>query len=304
MFHFGHQPSAAQAGRLPFRRRRRPEERVQLLGATMDLVKSAEVFHFVSEQLKANHKVIVANHNLHSLKLIRDDPEVRAFFDMANLVEVDSAPLLFWARLVGRQSRPFHRCTYLDWRDEFWTDVQTKGWRVFFLGGAPGVGERAIENLRRTWPDIQVACHHGYFDIDTSAPENLAVVAQINAFKPQILLVGMGMPKQELWIKRNYDPLPPCAMFTLGGAFDYEAGVQAPSPRWIGRIGLEWLFRLAMNPRRLYRRYLIEPWPLLGPALQDLWRMIVVRREPRGGTFADKRYGAMRGVPLSPSPRD
>ena len=87
-----------------------------MLGATMDLVKSAEVFHFVAGKIAAKQKAIVANHNLHSLHLMQRLSTVRAFFRKADLIEVDSIPLIFWARLVGRPSRRFHRCTYLDWR--------------------------------------------------------------------------------------------------------------------------------------------------------------------------------------------
>jgi len=260
------------AARAPHRLARRPEERVRLLGAVMDLVKPAEVFHFASGKIRAGQKAIVANHNLHSLYLLRRDAEIRAFYDRADLVEVDSAPLILWARLVGQPGRRFHRCTYLDWRDEFWAWVARDGLKVYFVGGAPGVAERAIEAIHADWPGVAIGAHHGYFDLgDSSAVEAVA------AFAPDILLVGMGMPRQEVWLQRHYDALPACVMFPVGGAFDYEAGVQRPSPRWIGQIGAEWLFRLVTN-RRLAARYLIEPWWLVGPALRDLWQAARRRR--------------------------
>ena len=260
--------------RFPYRRRRRPEERVRVLGGMMDLVKSAEVFHFVNARLAAGEKTVVANHNLHSLRLIRTDGELRDFYRKADLIEVDSIPLIFWARLVGRASRRFHRCTYLDWRDEFWANAVEKGWRVFFLGGAEGVGERAAAAIRSEWPGAQLAIHHGYFDVDPQSEGNHDVVRAINDYRPDILLVGMGMPRQELWISRNRDRLPICAMFTVGGAFDYEAGVQTASPRWIGQIGMEWMFRLFLDPGRLFGRYCIEPWGLVGPAMRDLSNLL------------------------------
>jgi N-acetylglucosaminyldiphosphoundecaprenol N-acetyl-beta-D-mannosaminyltransferase len=260
---------AAGAARAPFRRMRRPEERVRLLGAVMDLVKPAEVFHFAAARIAQRRKTIVANHNLHSLYLLRRDAEVRAFYDRADLVEVDSVPLIAWARLIGRPGRRFHRCTYLDWRDDFWTWVARDDLRVFFVGGAPGVAERAIERIQADHPGVAVAAHHGYFDLDPASDSAQAVVAAVGAFAPDILLVGMGMPRQEIWLHRNYDALPACVMFPVGGAFDYEAGVQRPAPRWLGQIGAEWLFRLVTN-RRLAARYLIEPWWLVGPALRDV----------------------------------
>ncbi len=264
-----HMPQTA-ATRRPFRMKRRPEERVTVLGGTMDLVKAAEVFHFMRGKIAARQKAIVANHNLHSLYLTRTDPEIRDFFAKADLIEVDSAPLIAWARLNGRPSRRFHRCTYLDWRDAFWEEAQAAGWRVYFLGGAPGVGEMARSNLLAKWPGVELAVRHGYFDMAAGSADNAYILADIAAFQPDILLVGMGMPRQEAWVSRNYAALPPCVTLTVGGAFDYEAGVQIPCPRWLGQMGLEWLFRLSLNPRRMFRRYCVEPWRLVGPAMGDL----------------------------------
>lgn len=269
-----------EIGRLPFRLKRRADERVRLLGGVMDLVKSAEVFHFASGRIAAGEKAIIANHNLHSLHLLTRDAELRAFFDRADLVEVDSIPLILWARLVGRRSRRFHRCTYLDWRDEFWTMAEQKGWRVFFVGGAPGVAEAAADRIRDEWPAANLETHHGYFDMAKESAENRALVKRIRRYAPDVLLVGMGMPRQEAWVIRNYDDLPACVTFTVGGAFDYEAGVQRPCPRWAGQLGVEWLFRLVTSPR-LFSRYVIEPWSLAGPAMADLARAAARLTTPR-----------------------
>ncbi len=132
----GMNDAAPAAPRRPYRLTRRPEERVRVLGGVMDLVRPEEVFHFVTGKLEARQSVIVANHNLHSLYLIGKDHQVGAFYKQADLIEVDSVPLIFWARLVGRASRRFHRCTYLDWRDDFWSLATRKNWKVFFVGGA------------------------------------------------------------------------------------------------------------------------------------------------------------------------
>lgn len=248
----------------------------------MDLVKSAEVFHYVTGKIKAGEKAIIANHNLHSLYLIQKNDEIREFFGRADLIEVDSMPLIFWARLNGRPSRRFHRATYLDWRDEFWERVREHGWRVFFLGSEPGVAEKARERILAQWPDVQLATHHGYFDMAPDSLENAAIVERINAFGADIVLVGMGMPRQEIWILRNIAKLKACAAFTVGGAFDYEAGVQRPAPRWLGQFGVEWIYRLVTDPKRKFSRYCIEPFYLVGPALRDLaasFRRSTRRRE-------------------------
>lgn len=280
--------SWAHRGR-PFRLKRRPDERVRVLGALMDLVRFEEVFHFVSERLSAGEKTIIANHNLHSLYLLRRDAKMRQFFDMAHLIEVDSMPLIFWARLMGRRSRKFHRCTYLDWREEFWSLAIERGWRVFFLGGAPGVAEAAQERLLTQWPTATLSVHTGYFDHQLGSDDNEALLKRLEAFQPDILFVGMGMPLQERWIVDHFDRLPTTAIFPVGGAFDYEAGIQVECPRILGQLGLEWLFRLCLDPKRLFFRYCVEPYYLFWLALRDIAHRLFGKPEPKLSWPADER---------------
>jgi exopolysaccharide biosynthesis WecB/TagA/CpsF family protein len=200
-----------------------------------------------------------------------------AFFEAADLIQVDSVPLIFWAQIVGRPGRRFHRNTYLDWRDDFWRLALTKGWKVFFLGGKPGMALNAKATIERDWPGAQLGVHHGYFDQNPGSAENEAVLKAINDFAPDILFVGLGMPLQERWIHQNLTRLPACAAFPVGGAFDYEADVQSAAPRWIGQIGMEWMYRLMHDPQRLFFRYCIEPWRLMPLALKDLSTAIKTR---------------------------
>lgn len=251
----------------PFRRERRADERVVVLGRQMDLIRPEEVMHQVVRRLEAGQQTIVANHNLHSLYLFPRNAELRRFYEISTLIEVDSTPILAWTKLTQGRGRAFHRCTYLDWRDDFWALAAEKGWRVFYLGGAPGVAETAAERLRAEWPGATIAVRDGYFDMDAEAE---AVADQIRAFDPHIVLVGMGMPRQEAWVVRAHERLGACAVFTVGAAFDYEAGVQKAAPRWMGRAGIEWAFRLFADPKRLFFRYCVEPWSLAGPAFGDL----------------------------------
>jgi N-acetylglucosaminyldiphosphoundecaprenol N-acetyl-beta-D-mannosaminyltransferase len=237
--------------------------RVRLLGEPVDLVTPAEVIAFTARRISAGQRGLVANHNLHSLYLVRRDAE-------ADLIELDSTPLIFWGRLTRKPLSRAHRCTYLDWREAFWLLAEDKRWRVFYLGGAPGVADLAMRRLRERHPRAILAGRDGYFDATPGSPDNAAVLAEINAFRPDVLFVGMGMPRQELWIARHYHRFERGVVFPVGAAFDYEAGVQTAAPRWLGQVGLEWAFRLASSPGRLAERYLIEPWSLIPAALRDL----------------------------------
>lgn len=249
-----------------------------MLGADVDLVRPEEVMHHITAAVAAREPFLVANHNLHSLYLTRRDPSLLDFFAVADLIEMDSTPLIFFTKLLGLHSRQFHRCTYLDWRDHFWSLADRKAWRVYYLGGAPGVAEKAKARLATRYQGAVIKTRHGYFDAEPGASDNTAVLEEIAAFEPDVLFVGMGMPRQEQWILENLKRLPPCVTLSVGAAFDYEAGVQRAAPRWMGRAGLEWIFRLAVDPRRLFRRYCVEPWFLLGPALRDVAAAALARR--------------------------
>jgi N-acetylglucosaminyldiphosphoundecaprenol N-acetyl-beta-D-mannosaminyltransferase len=243
--------------------------RVRLLGGEVDAVTADEVMTFTEACVLEGRPAIVANHNLHSLHLIRREPEMAAFYGLADLIEVDSSPLIAWARLLGRPLARAHRATYLDWRDLFWRKASDHRWRVFYLGGAPGVAARGAAAVHDRWPAVQIAVRDGYFDMDDPVQDD-EVLRQIADWRPDVLFVGMGMPRQERWIARHHRRLPPCVIFPVGAAFDYEAGAVPTPPRWTGRLGVEWLYRFATEPRRLFARYFVEPWSLIGPALADL----------------------------------
>ena len=125
---------------------------------------------------------------------------------------------------------------------------------------------RAAERLKERYPQLVIQTRHGYF----SPEENDAVLEEIADFQPNVLMVGMGMPRQEHWVLDNLERIQANAILTAGACFDYIAGAIPTPPRWMGRMGLEWLYRLLTEPRRLWRRYLVEPWFLLPYFVKDL----------------------------------
>ncbi len=245
-------------------------ERLTLLGVEVDALTIGDLNALIDGAVRRGQKVLIAHHNLHSVYLYHADKKMRAFFGLASVIHIDGMPLIYWARLLGYPLKAEHRVTYVDWVHPLMAAAETKGWRVFYLGGKPGVAARAAERLRGRYPRLVIQTRHGYF----GSEENDKVLEEIVEFRPHVLMVGMGMPRQEHWVLDNWDRLATNAVLTAGACFDYVAGEIPTPPRWMGRVGLEWAYRLSSEPKRLWRRYLLEPWGVLSWAIQDLlnWR--------------------------------
>jgi N-acetylglucosaminyldiphosphoundecaprenol N-acetyl-beta-D-mannosaminyltransferase len=206
---------------------------------------------------------IIGNHNLHSMYLYHKDLKMRNFYKIVNYVHVDGMILVLIANLFGFPLQRKHRVTYVDWTPHLIATAAEKSWRIFYLGGKPGVAEKGAQILRHKFPALKLETADGYFTTAPESPENQAILSAIQAFQPNILMVGMSMPRQEHWILDNLVHLNANIILPAGAALDYVAGAIPTPPRWAGRLGLEWLFRLVAEPKRLWQRYLIEPLFLL-----------------------------------------
>ena len=224
----------------------------------------------VVDAVRVKQLRIVANHNLHSIYLHSRDERFRAFYQHASLSFIDGMSIVLAGRLLGLPLRREHRVTYVDWLDPLMATASARGWRVLSLGAAKGTAQRGAAVLRERHPNLVLETMHGFFDASRDGEENRRVVWRIRAFQPHVLMVGMGMPRQEYWVLDNFDRLPPCVVLTTGAAMDYAAGSVPTPPRWAGRVGFEWVFRLFAEPRRLWKRYLLEPWFVLALLMREL----------------------------------
>jgi N-acetylglucosaminyldiphosphoundecaprenol N-acetyl-beta-D-mannosaminyltransferase len=226
----------------------------------------------IANAVDANAHVVIANHNMNSVSLMRRDPRMRAFYEEADVTHVDGMPLVPLGRALGYPLRREHRVTYVDWVPALMAEAAQRGWRVYYLGGRPGVAVRGAEVLRERHPTLAIKVHHGYFDHAPGSTENAAILADIAGYTPHVLMVGLGMPRQEHWVHAHRGQISANAILLAGAALDYVAGAVPTPPRWAGRWSLEWAFRLAAEPRRLGRRYLVEPWPVLGLFVREWLR--------------------------------
>lgn len=241
---------------------------MKLLGVDVDAVTMDDLHALIARAVAGRAKWIVAHHNMHSVYLYHRDPKMRDLYRKARCVHVDGMPLIFLGRLLGLDLRRAHRVTYVDLVRPLLAFAASQGFRVFYLGSRPGIAAQGAALLQREMPNLQIATHHGYVGMPGEA-DNGQILAEIERFRPDILMVGMGMPRQEHWIVDNLQHIHAHAILTSGACMDYVAGVVPTAPRWMGRVGAEWLFRLWSEPSRLWRRYLVEPWFILTLLLRN-----------------------------------
>jgi N-acetylglucosaminyldiphosphoundecaprenol N-acetyl-beta-D-mannosaminyltransferase len=234
-----------------------------MMGIRVGAFDLARINASVAEAISEQRQVVIANHNLHSLYLHGRDAKLRAFHEAADITHADGMSLVFIARILGIPLSRCHRVTYVDWIGPLMEEAARNGWRVFALGGRPGVFNQAAAQLRERFPGLVLEGMHGYFDASPGSGDTATALRAIAAFRPQILLVGMGMPRQEHWVLDNRHALRANAILMAGAAMDYVAGVVPTPSRRASALGLEWLWRLLAEPRRLWRRYLVEPWYVL-----------------------------------------
>ncbi len=198
----------------------------------------------------------VVTPNAHHVVLFQEDARFREIYDNAGLVVPDGVPLLWAAQLLGEKLNG--RVNGTDLFEALCAEAAAYGLRVYFLGGRSGAAESAAARLRERHPALDVCgtyCPPLGFESD--AAEAQKIVAQINAADPHLLFVGLGAPKQEYWMHANRDKMRVPVSLGIGVSFEFVGGVVNRAPRWMQTTGLEWLYRLLTEPRRLWKRYLL-----------------------------------------------
>lgn len=251
--------------------------RYACLGMWTNLIEPEQILEIYGSVIPARQQCLTGFVNLHTVFCHENNVTVRQFFARADLVYIDGMPVVWWLKCLGTPAKACHRATLVDWLPMLLERARERGWRVYYLGNRPGVTADVAARFRSRLPGLQIRSYHGYFDHSARSPENRRVIGDINRFEPDILLVGMGTPLQEAWILANADRIHASVIHGCGATADYFAGVVPYPPRILGRLGLEGLFRAVCEPRRLWRRYLVEPMFLVDLALHDL-RRVYARR--------------------------
>jgi len=248
--------------------------RTDILGVLVSAIDMSMALEAIEGWIRSDERQYVCVTGVHGVMESQRDPALRDVHNRAGLVTPDGMPLVWINRLRG-----------LRWvRRVYGPDLMlavcersiARGWRHFFYGGAPGVAELLVQRLRERLPGLEVA---GVFSPPFSPgdeKEDAAMVERINATTPQVVWVGLSTPKQERWMAAHVNRLHANVLVGVGAAFDFLAGLKPQAPLWMQRNGLEWSFRLASEPRRLWRRYLFN-----NPAFVGKFVLNALRNGPR-----------------------
>ncbi|MBY0337411.1 MAG: WecB/TagA/CpsF family glycosyltransferase [Acetobacteraceae bacterium] len=228
-----------------------PPWRHLFLGVPVDALDMPQTLALVTDAIRTRRRLQHVAINTAKFVALQHDLELRADVLNSDIVGVDGAGILLGARLFGIPIP--ERVTGVDLMMEVLALCAREGWRPYLLGATPEVLAAAVARLRADHPDLALAgCRDGYF----APAEEEAVAAEIAASGADCLFIGMPTPRKERFLARHRDQLGVPFLMGVGGSIDVLAGYVRRAPRWMQTSGLEWLFRVMQEPRRLWRRYL------------------------------------------------
>lgn len=230
---------------------------VSLLGRRITCMTAPTIVEAIDRACLENRRLVVAHYNVHSFNLSMQMPWFYEFLQTAEIAHCDGLGILKAIHWISGVALPHcYRVSYSILMPQLLEHCNQRGFSLFLLGAKPDVLQQALERLQQDYPNIRLGGHHGYFSAQ-DPQQNEAIIEQINRINPQILLVGMGNPRQEAWIQQYQHRLNVNVMMAGGAIIDRLAGVVPDCPRFVSNLGLEWLYRLSREPRRLGIRYLL-----------------------------------------------
>jgi N-acetylglucosaminyldiphosphoundecaprenol N-acetyl-beta-D-mannosaminyltransferase len=230
--------------------------RVNILGVGISAINMDIALETIEDWIARHDSHYVCVTPVHSVMEYRKDPNLRRICSASGLTTPDGMPLVWLCRLKGH--RHVSRVYGPDLMLALCKRSVTRGYKHFFYGGAKGVPEQLAANLQHRFPGLTVVGTHSPPFRPLTPEEDDQAVQMINEVSPDVVWIGLGSPKQEQWMATHIDRIKSPVLIGVGAAFDFLTGRKRQAPRWMQRSGLEWLFRLLTEPRRLWRRYLVN----------------------------------------------
>lgn len=224
----------------------------------------------VIDMATLREKGLVVTPNVDHIVTLHQDGDFRGIYMQAKLIVADGMPLVWLSRLLPGKSLP-ERVTGSDLLETVCESASLKGLSVAFIGGMPGVAEQAKKKLCERYPSLNiVGVYSPRFGFEHDSEESNRIVEMVDAWSPDIVFIGVGAPKQEKWSFKYLDELSCGPILCTGAAFDFSAGICERAPQWVQHVGLEWVWRMSQDPKRLVKRYLIRDSIFLLYAIKEL----------------------------------
>jgi N-acetylglucosaminyldiphosphoundecaprenol N-acetyl-beta-D-mannosaminyltransferase len=244
-----------------------PFARAGVLGVPLDACSADQLVSTIETWVDDGDRQFAVPVNAHLVNLANRDPELAKLLERSGLNYADGQSVVWAARMLGHEVPARVPTTEMIY--PIAEMLARRRFPVFLLGGRRDVVEAAAERLRDGYPGLEiVGTRDGYFEPGADAE----VVAAINRSRARVLLVGLGNPKQEKWVWEHLGELRPNAILTCGGLYDWVSGRNRRAPGWMHRAGLEWLWRLLIEPRRLFARYVVGNPRFCAALARALWR--------------------------------
>lgn len=238
---------------------------IQILGLKIHRVDMGSALSAIEGFIRERKPRMVVTADASAAVIAHSDPELQSIINGADLVTPDSTGILWAAKYLGTPL--IERVSGADMVEQLCRKANDSRHRVFFLGSAPGVTDIAAANLKLRYPNLQIAgTRHGYFKDDES-PE---IVRMIRGANPDLLFVAMGIPMQEKWIRKHLDEMQVPVSMGVGGTFDVMSGRLKRAPMWMQNHGMEWIYRLVTNPRKISKVMTLPVFIMM--VLKSKWR--------------------------------
>ena len=239
--------------------------RIKFMNTEVDNLTMDEALDRIDELIQENRSAYVVTPNVDHLVQLERGGELTEVYKHADLILTDGKPLIWISKWYGTPIK--EKISGSDLFPRLCALAANKRYKMYFLGAAEGVAAKAAENLEKRFSGLQVAgTYSPPFGFEKDEAEMEKIKRQIKDVKPHILIVGLGCPKQELFILHHRKELGVPISLGLGASLDFEAGNIKRAPKWMADHGLEWLFRITQDPKRMAKRYLVDDRKILGLA--------------------------------------
>ncbi|ELC8443047.1 WecB/TagA/CpsF family glycosyltransferase [Clostridium perfringens] len=237
-------------------------DRMNFLNTKVDNLTMDEALEKVEKLILDKKASYVVTPNVDHIVKLETDKEFQAVYNNADLILTDGMPLIWISKIKGTPIK--EKISGSDFFPKLCERAAEKGYSLFLLGAAEGVADKAAENLKERYEGLNVVgTYSPSYGFEKKQDEIEKIIKMVNKAKPDILAVGLGAPKQEKFLYKYRDELNVPISLAIGASIDFEAGNVKRAPRWMQKSGLEWFYRLCKEPKRMFKRYIIDDFKII-----------------------------------------